>query len=260
MTAAASHAAFVTGSSRGIGLGVAIALARKGFNIALNCPAEDEELHNAERAVAELGVRTVKVAGDVSILENHVAMLDRAEAAIGPLSTLVNNAGVSVRSRGDLLDVTEDSYDNCMAVNAKAQFFLSQAFAQRLVDRERNDDRFYSLINVTSANASSVAVQRGEYCASKSAAAMISRVFSVRLGREGIAVYDIRPGLIETDMTRTVKDEYLRRIEEEDLTLFPRLGQPSDIGAIIATLATGGLPYTTGQVISADAGMLVSRF
>lgn len=252
--------AFVTGSSRGIGLGIALALAEKGFDIALNCPTEDDELAAAERAVAQRGVSVVKVPGDVSMISTHEAMLDQAEAVIGQLSTLVNNAGVSVLARGDVLDVTEESYDRCMSVNAKAMFFLSQAFARRLVNRSRTDGRFYSLINVTSANASAVAVQRAEYCASKAAAAMISQIFAARLGGEAVAVYDIRPGLIETDMTRSVKDDYKRRIDEEKLTLIPRLGQPSDIGAIVATLATGGLPYTTGQVISADAGMLVSRF
>lgn len=254
------QAAFVTGSGRGIGLGVAIELARKGFDIALNDCEDNEAFESARQAVAELGVKVVKVPGDISVISGHEAMLDRAEAEIGPLSTLVNNAGVSVLNRGDLLDVTEESYDRCMAVNTKALFFLSQAFARRLVGRDRGDGRFYSLINITSANAGSVAVERGEYCASKAAAAMISRVFAVRLGGDGVAVYDIQPGVIETDMTRKVKDDYRRRIESEGLTLFPRLGQPRDIGQIIATLATGGLPYTTGQVIAADAGMLVSRF
>ena len=254
------QAALVTGSSRGIGLGIALALAKKGFNIALNGPDDDDELAEAERQIATLDVTVVRVPGDVSKIAGHEAMLDRAETAIGPLSTLVNNAGVSVLSRGDLLDVSEESYDRCMAVNTKAMFFLSQAFARRLVDRKLDDGRFYSLINVTSANATSVAVQRGEYCASKAAAAMISQVFAVRLGQENVAVYDIRPGLIATDMTKLVIEDYQRRIDEEGLTLLPRIGQPADIGGIVATLANGDLPYTTGQVISADAGMLVSRF
>ncbi len=120
-------------------------------------------------------------------------MLDAAEAVTGPLSTLVNNAGVSVLSRGDLLDVTEESYDRCMAINTKAVFFLSQAFARRLLAREPRRWPFYSLINVTSANARAVAVQRGEYCASKAAAAMITQVFAVRLGAENIAVFDVQP-------------------------------------------------------------------
>jgi 3-oxoacyl-[acyl-carrier protein] reductase len=254
------QAAFITGSSRGIGLATALELARNGFDIALNGPIEDAELAAAEKAVAAEGAKTVRVPGDVSVTASHVAMLEQAEAAIGPLSTLVNNAGVSVLNRGDLLDVSEDSYDRCMAVNAKAQFFMSQAFARLLVSRVRDDARFYSLINVSSSNAVAVAVQRGEYCASKAAAAMIAKVFAVRLGGEGIAVYDIQPGVIETDMTRVARDMYQKRISEQGLTLFPRLGDPSEIGRIIATLATGGLPYTTGHVISADAGMLVSRF
>ncbi|CAH2400983.1 3-ketoacyl-ACP reductase [Mesorhizobium escarrei] len=254
------QAAFITGSSRGIGLATAVELARNGFDIALNGPIEDAELAAAEKAVAAEGAKTVRVPGDVSVTASHAAMLEQAEAAIGPLSTLVNNAGVSVLNRGDLLDVSEDSYDRCMAVNAKAQFFMSQAFARLLVSRTRDDGRFYSLINVSSSNAVAVAVQRGEYCTSKAAAAMIAKVFAVRLGSEGIAVYDIQPGVIETDMTRVARDMYQKRISEQGLTLFPRLGDPSEIGRIIATLATGGLPYTTGHVISADAGMLVSRF
>ncbi|MCP4317859.1 MAG: 3-ketoacyl-ACP reductase [Hyphomicrobiales bacterium] len=255
-----TRAALVTGSSRGIGLGIALELAHNGFNIALNARADNDELEAAARAVAELGVSVVKTVGDVADLARHEALLEHAEAAIGPLTTLVNNAGVSVLNRGDLLEASEESYDRCMAVNAKAVFFLSQAFARRLVARDREDDCFYSLINVTSANAVSVATPRAEYCASKAAAAMISKTFAVRLGEENIAVYDVQPGLIETDMTKTVKGTYQRRIDEEGLTLFPRLGQPVEMGRIVATLATGGLPYTTGQTISADAGMLVSRF
>lgn len=260
MTGRNNHVALVTGASRGIGLGIALALADKGFSIALNDLANSETLDDAAGQVAARGVAVAKVPGDVADIAGHDALLEAAERELGELTTLVNNAGVSVLSRGDLLDVTEASYDRCMAVNAKAQFFLSQAFAKRLVARQRDDGRFYSLVNVTSANAESVAVQRGEYCASKAAAAMIAQTFAVRLGAENIAVYDIRPGLIETDMTKPVIGEYQRRIDEEGLTLIPRVGKPGDVGAIIATLASGGLPYTTGEVIHADAGMLVSRF
>lgn len=260
MNSPARHAAFITGSSRGIGLATALALAAKGFDIALNAPVDDSELDGAVEAVTATGVKVVKVVGDVSIVATHDAMLANAESVIGTLSTLVNNAGVSVLSRGDLLDVTEESYDRCMAINAKAHFFMSQAFAKRLLTRNRNDGRFYSIVNVTSSNALAVAVHRGEYCASKAAAAMTSKVFAVRLGAEEIAVFDVQPGVIETDMTKAVRETYQRRINEEGLTLLPRFGRPEDVGRIIGTLATGDLPYTTGQVISADAGMLVSRF
>lgn len=253
------QAALVTGSSRGIGLATAVELAREGFAIAVNGPADDSELAAALEKVRAEGSPAVAVPFDVADISSHEAQLALVEDAIGPLTTLVNNAGVGVMSRGDLLDVTEDSYDRCLAVNAKAMFFLNQAFARRLLARERDPELFYSIVNVTSANADAVAVQRGEYCASKAAAAMVSKTFAVRLGAENIAVYDVQPGLIDTDMTAPVIDSYAQRARE-GLTLFPRVGQPEDMGRIIASLASGKLPYTTGQVISADAGMLVSRF
>lgn len=253
------QAALVTGSSRGIGLAAAEALAREGFSIALNGPVADEELARAKERVAALGVPVVEAAFDVSDLAAHDAELARIEAELGPLTTLVNNAGVGVLQRGDLLDVSEASWDRCLSVNAKAVFFLSQAFARRLLARERPDDLFHSIVNVTSSNAVAVAVQRSEYCASKAAAAMVSKALAVRLGPENIAVYDVQPGLIATDMTAPVIESYRRRAAE-GLTLLPRIGQPEEMGAIIAALASGRLPYTTGQAISADAGMLVPRF
>jgi NAD(P)-dependent dehydrogenase (short-subunit alcohol dehydrogenase family) len=143
-------------------------------------------------------------------------------------------------------------------VNTKAMFFLSQAFAKRLLSRQR-PALFHAIINVTSSNAMAVAVQRAEYCASKAAAAMVSKTLAVRLGPENIAVYDVQPGLIATEMTAPVIEMYRKRAED-GLTLFPRVGLPEDMGTIIASLATGKLPYTTGQVISADAGLLVPRF
>lgn len=260
MSGVHGQAALVTGSSRGIGLAIALSLAHKGFSIALNGHSDSDELEAAEQAVRATGVEVVRIAADVSELGGHEAMLDRAEQAVGPLTTLVNNAGVSVLSRGDLLDVTEASYDRCMAINAKAHFFMSQAFAKRVLGRARQSDAVYSIVNVTSSNATAVSIARAEYCASKAAAAMISRAFAVRLGAENVAVFDVQPGLIETDMTKGVKDTYQRRIKEEGLTVIPRLGQPDDIGRMVATLATGGIPYVTGQVISADGGMLISRF
>ncbi len=251
--------ALVTGSSRGIGLAAAQALAREGFAVAVNGPAGDAELAAAVERVRAAGGRAMAAPFDVADLTRHAPALEAIEAELGPLTTLVNNAGVGVLSRGDLLDVTEASYDRCLAVNAKAVFFLSQAFARLLLARQRDPAAFHSIVNVTSSNAVAVAVQRAEYCASKAAAAMISRTLAVRLGPENIAVYDVQPGLIATDLTAPVIDSYAKRAAE-GLTLIPRIGQPEEVGAIIAALATGRLPYTTGQVISADAGMLVPRF
>ncbi|MEL7115670.1 MAG: 3-ketoacyl-ACP reductase [Pseudomonadota bacterium] len=249
--------ALVTGSSRGIGFAAAEALAKEGFAVALNGPFDDEELAGAVAKITDAGGHAIKAPFDVSDLGVHETALAAIEDALGPLTTLVNNAGVGVLSRGDPLEVSEESWDRCLTINTKAMFFLTQAFAKRLLSRARSG--FCSIVNVTSSNAVAVAEPRAEYAASKAAAAMVSKAWAVRLGREGIAVYDVQPGLIATDMTAPVIAEYEARAKD-GLTLFPRVGQPEDMGAIIATLASGKLPYTTGQTISADGGLLVPRF
>ncbi|MBB5701990.1 NAD(P)-dependent dehydrogenase (short-subunit alcohol dehydrogenase family) [Ochrobactrum daejeonense] len=248
----------ITGSARGIGLAAAEALAAEGFSIAVNGPVDDEELRMAVRRIEAYGVPVVAAPFDVTRIDAHRAALEAVEAKLGPLTTLVNNAGVGVLQRGDMLDVSEESWDRCMAVNSKAMFFLSQAFARQLLSRER-PALFHSIVNITSSNAVAVAEQRAEYCASKAAASMVSKALAVRLGREEISVYDVQPGLIATEMTAPVIDSYRDRAAA-GLTLLPRVGEPGEIGRLIASLASGRLPYTTGMTIPADAGMLVPRF
>lgn len=250
--------ALVTGAARGIGRATALALAAEGFAVALNGLPGDDALAAATAEVAATGVPALALPFDVADTAAHDAALAAAEAALGPLSTLVNNAGVGVIARGDPLAVTEASFDRCMAVNARAPFFLTQAFARRLVGRPP-DGTFRSVVTVTSSNATAVAEPRAEYAVSKAAAAMAAKAWAVRLAREGIAVYDVQPGLIDTDMTAPVIASYAERAAA-GLTLIPRVGRPEEVGRIIATLATGRLPYTTGQVIAADGGMLVPRF
>ena len=251
--------AFVTGSSRGIGLAGAVELAKAGFDIAINARSFGAEIDQAAAAIEAHGSKVYKAVFDVSAVDKHDEVLDAIEADLGNITTLVNNAGVGVMSRGDPLEVAEDSYDRCHNVNAKSMFFLTQAVARRWVSRDRDRELHYSVINITSANSTAVAVPRSEYCASKAAASMISKVFAARLGPVGIPVFDIQPGLIATEMTKPVIESYQKRAEE-GLCLFPRVGQPEELGTVIASLATNKIPYTTGQVISVDGGMLVPRF
>lgn len=257
MTDGAKQTALVTGAARGIGRAAALSLAEAGCDLALNDLEDSPDLRATMADCAALGVACLADVFDVADIAGHEAALNRIEARLGPLSTLVNNAGVGAMSRGDPLDVTPESYDRCMGINARAGFFLAQAFARRAI--ARRDLRYRSIIAVTSANADAVAESRAEYCVSKAAAAMAARSLAVRLGREGIHVYDVRPGLIDTDLTAPVIADYRSRAAD-GLTVLPRVGDPAEVGAVIAQLATGALPYTTGQVIHVDGGLLVPRF
>jgi NAD(P)-dependent dehydrogenase (short-subunit alcohol dehydrogenase family) len=253
------YRALVTGGSRGIGRGIAIALAEKGFAVAINALEADNDVETTLNDLRALGVNAAAVIGDVSDVSRHEGLLDEAESAVGALTTLVNNAGVSVLNRGDLLDVTTESYDRCQAVNTRAVFFLSQTWAKRILRRPAPEEEHRSIITVSSSNAVAVSISRGEYCASKAATAMIAKLFAVRLGGEGIGSYEIRPGLIETPMTASSADLYRKRIGE-GLTVVPRMGQPSDIGSMAVALATGQLALCTGQALQADGGLVIPRF
>ena len=251
--------ALVTGAAGGIGRAAAVALAREGFAVALNALADDAGLDASLAAVREAGGTARALPFDVADVDAHADALAEAEGALGPLTTLVNNAGIGVLERGDPLDVGTASYDRCQAVNARAVFFLTQAFARRLLGRARDAARFHSVVNVTSANAEAVALPRTEYCVSKAAASMVTRAFAARLGPEDVAVYEVRPGLIRTAMTAPVMGDYERRASE-GLTLQRRVGEPEEVGRVIATLAAGALPHVTGQTIAVDGGMLLARF
>ncbi len=255
----AQHVALVTGSSRGIGRGIALALANQGFCIGVNARQDGDQMRTTMADVEALGVKAVAVVGDVSDIECHKSMLDTTEAALGPMTTLVNNAGVSVLSRGDLLDVLPESYDRCQAINARGAFFLSQAFSKRVLGRQREPQVHHCIITVSSVNAQAASINRGEYCVSKAAMSMIAKLFAVRLGAEGIGSYEIQPGLIETDMSAPARDMYIKRAKE-GLTIVPHLGQPRDMGSVAAALATGQLAFATGQSIQADGGLLIHRF
>jgi NAD(P)-dependent dehydrogenase (short-subunit alcohol dehydrogenase family) len=251
-----TQAALVTGARRGIGKAIALALARAGFDVAAVDLEANDELRAVTSEITKLGRKAVALACDISKLDQHDPLLEQA-AAVGPLTTLINNAGVSVMSRGDLLDVTPESYDRCQSVNTRGTFFLTKTFARRLLETPSSGHR--SIVNITSANALAVSINRGEYCVSKAAASMVSKLFAVRLSNDGIGVYEIQPGFIETDMTAPSRERYDRLIED-GLIVIKRFGQPEEVARITVTLATGMLPYTTGQVIQADAGLLTVRY
>lgn len=251
--------ALVTGARRGIGRATALALAEGGFDVAVNDLAASNEIAVLCDEIIALGCKCVRVAGDIAEPAQHARMLDEAEAALGPLTTLVNNAGVSVLNRGDLLEVSAASFDRCMTVNARGTFFLTQAFARRLLARDRPPAMHHAIVTVSSANAVAPSIARGEYCMSKAAVSMLTKLFAARLSNEGIGVYEIQPGFIETEMTAPSKERYNALIEG-GLTVMRRWGQPEEVARIALTMASGLLPYTSGQTVQADGGLLSVRY
>jgi NAD(P)-dependent dehydrogenase (short-subunit alcohol dehydrogenase family) len=254
-------AALVTGARRGIGRAIAVALARSGFAVAVLDLTLSEELAATVQQVGTHGIGAVPVAADISDLSAHDGILDATEAALGPLTCLVNNAGVSVLSRGDLLEVTAASYDRCQNVNTRGTFFLTQRFARRLVERGASEPGgpHRSIITISSSNAVAASISRGEYCISKAALSMASTLFAVRLAEHGIGVYDVQPGLIDTAMTAPSRSRYDADIER-GLTAVKRWGAVDEVARVVATLARGDLPYTVGQKIQVDGGLLIPKF
>ena len=255
--------ALVTGAARGIGRGCALALGRAGFDLALwdRAGAEEEELlAGLEGELAGEGARSLALAGDVGAIAGHAMVLERVVGHFGRLDTLVNNAGVGVLRRGDLLAVTPESFDQCVAINTRAVFFLSQAMARHLLRQGEMGGRHRSIVTITSSNAVAVSIDRGEYCVSKAGASMATQLFALRLAAEGIGVYEVRPGVIETAMTLPVREKYDRMIGEEGLVPMGRWGFPADVAATVVAMAEGRLPYTVGLAVPVDGGMTMVRF
>ncbi len=249
--------ALVTGAGRGIGRACAVALAGHGFDVVVNERSAAEDTADTVAAVTAAGGRAALALGDIADLAAHEALLDAAGAAFGRLDCLVNNAGVSVLARGDLLDVTPESFDRCIAVNTRGSFFLTQAFARRLLAAPP-PAWHRAIVFITSANVEVVSINRGEYCVSKAAAGMIAKLFAVRLAAAGIGVYEVRPGVIRTEMTAPSKERYDRFFAAGGAPL-PRWGEAAEVGACVAALATGALPYTVGQAVLVDGGLALPR-
>lgn len=250
-----SGVALVTGGHRGIGFGVSAALLEAGHRVALVAEraADDEEVR---AALATLGPNARYFRHDVRDVERHAALLDRVEESLGPVTTLVSNAGVSALRRGDMLELEPESFDLVLGVNLRGTFFLARESARRMLSLP--DRPYRSLVFVTSVNATMAAIERAEYCVSKAGAAMVAELFAVRLAPHGIGVFELRPGIIETGMTAVVKERYDARIEE-GLVPAGRWGQPRDIGSVVVPLAAGAMAFATGSVIPVDGGLSIPR-
>ena len=248
--------ALVTGGSRGIGLGVALALAGEGFAVAINGRRDRKEV---EDVLKQIGPNSLYCQADISIAGDRDRMLKEIEQSLGRLDVLVNNAGIAPEKRTDILEATEQSFDSLISTNLKGPYFLTQAIAHWMIRQRGGNANFRGcIVNVSSVSATIASVNRGDYCISKAGVAMATRLWAARLAEFGIDVYEVRPGVVATDMTSGVKEKYDRLIAG-GLTLEKRWGTPADVGRAVAALAKGDVPYATGQVLNIDGGMTVQR-
>lgn len=247
--------ALVTGGQQGIGLGVARALLGAGFRVVL-ASRSDGGAPAVREALDGLGPGASYLRHDLAEVGAVAALLDAVEAEAGPVTTLVQNAGVPARVRGDMLDLSPENFDAVLDVNLRGAFFLAQEAARRMLRQENGPYR--SITFVTSVSATMVSVERAEYCVSKAGAAMMAGLFAVRLAPHGIGVFELRPGVIETGMTAGVKDRYTARIEG-GLVPAARWGQPEDIGRVVVPLARGDFAFATGAAIPVDGGLSIPR-
>jgi NAD(P)-dependent dehydrogenase (short-subunit alcohol dehydrogenase family) len=246
--------ALITGGQQGIGLGIARALHGAGWRIVLMSERAHDDPAVAEALLLLPGA--AHVTHDIAETEGIPAALDAAEAAIGPITTLVSNAGVPAMVRGDLLEMTTESFDRCMSVNLRGAFFLVQECARRMLSGRAGPYR--SIHVVTSVSAAIVSPDRAEYCISKAGASMMTQALAARLAPEGIGVFELRPGIIRTPMTEPVGDRYDARIAG-GLVPAGRWGEPVDIGKVIVPLARGDFAFATGVVIPVDGGLSIHR-
>jgi NAD(P)-dependent dehydrogenase (short-subunit alcohol dehydrogenase family) len=254
-----TRTAIVTGASRGIGRATALALAAEGFDIAAIALNDAERLQTLAAEVGSLGRSCAAFDLDIGDIDAHADVLAAITKRFGTIDCLVNNAGVSVLSRGDLLDVSVESYDRCLDINTRGTFFLTQAVARLMIAQTPAEEGARSIVFVTSSNAVVATVERGEYCVSKSALSMAARLFALRLASHGIGVFEVQPGLILTEMTAPSKAKYDGLIAE-GMTATPRWGQPEDVARVIRTMAAGLLPYTVAQDVRVDGGLMIQRF
>ena len=244
--------ALVTGASYGIGFAIATAMANCGAKIVFN-DIKQELVDKGLAAYKEAGIDAHGYVCDVTNEDAVNEMVKKITAEVGHINVLVNNAGVAPEKRMDLLEMTEESYDRVVSINAKGTLFFTQAVARQMCTQEIIGSKRGTIINISSCSAEVVSRSRGEYCISKAGISMITKLFAERLAGDGILVHEVRPGIISTDMTSAVKDKYDRLIREG---CFPiaRWGKPEDVANAVSALAGDGFLYTTGNYIDIDGG------
>jgi len=250
--------AIVTGGSRGIGLGIVKQLGKDGFAVVIMA-ASPEETHRATLdELAKSDIEYLYIQGNISQHEDRMRCVDKTIEKYGRIDVLVNNAGVAPKQRTDILEMTEESYDYVMNTNTRGTMFMTQYAANMMIKQEPVDGIRGIIINVSSISATVSSVNRGEYCVSKAGISMLTKLYADRLASENIYVYEIRPGIIETDMTAAVKEKY-DKLFEQGICPIKRWGTPEDIGLAVSALCSGKFRYTTGQCIYVDGGFHIQR-
>jgi NAD(P)-dependent dehydrogenase (short-subunit alcohol dehydrogenase family) len=247
--------ALITGARRGIGRAIGIALAKAGHDIAFTDIAEDEAVAEALRLFEAEGAKARFFKHDVAAVTSHAALVADVKAAFGRLDLFVSNAGIGAPVRGDMLEITEESFDLVMDINLRGAAFLSQEVARTmLADRPERP----AIVFITSASTELISIDRAQYCVSKLGLSMWAKALAVRLAPEGIPVFEVRPGVIRTDMTAKVAAKYDARIAD-GLIPAGRWGEGEDVAAAVAALTSGQFAYATGTVINVDGGLLIPR-
>jgi NAD(P)-dependent dehydrogenase (short-subunit alcohol dehydrogenase family) len=250
----------ITGAARGIGRGIAEALAKEGFDIVIADILSKDDAREAIASCEKLGAKVLFVQSDISKADSRIQMLNTIKKEMGRLDILVNNAGVAPKVRTDILEATEESFDRVMTINLKGPYFLTQLVANWMIEQKKADpSRTPMIINIASNSAYTSSTGRGEYCVSKAGISMMTKLYADRLSEFGINVYEIRPGIIKTDMTAGVKEKYDNLIFNQGITPLKRWGLPEDIAKACVAFARGYLPYSTGEVVNVDGGFHLRR-
>jgi len=248
--------AIVTGGRRGIGLGIAKALAKGGFDIAITGIGEADQVGSVLDDLSALGAKAIFLKADLSDLSGHQATVDAVQAQLGPIACLVNNAGMASVVRGDFLDLAPENFDAIVATNLRGTVFFTQAVVKAMLAAGSRAKR--SVINITSVSATMSSPERLDYCMTKAGLAAFSQGLALRLADSGISVFEVRPGIIRSDMTAGVSGKYDVLIDG-GLVPMKRWGEPEDIGNIVVALASGSFGFATGSVIQADGALSIGR-